>query len=226
MPQINNPLTKRVKVAMLGSFYRGYYLLNELLFGEISQFIEIVGVATDDPKNTFISSDKRVWQYPHSIAEAEMVEKLALQHQLLVYKGRVNCKEFYEIFENHWRPNIALMATFGQRIGLRLINFPNLGFYNLHPCTDDKWPSNYIGGNPFNALIQDGHEYTRVAFHEVDEGFDTGNLIKLSDRIAIPPNASVVDMHKITSFAAAKLASDETLKIIRNLKERENELQA
>ena len=190
---------------MLGSFYRGYYLLNELLFGEISQFIEIVGVATDDPKNTFISSDKRVWQYPHSIAEAEMVENLALEHQLLVYKGRVNCKEFYEIFENHWRPNIALMATFGQRIGLRLINFPNLGFYNLHPCTDDKWPSNYIGGNPFNALIQDGHEYTRVAFQ---------------------PNASVVDMHKITSFAAAKLASDETLKIIRNLKERENELQA
>jgi methionyl-tRNA formyltransferase len=64
-----NGINKKVRIVMLGSFYRGYYLLNELLFGEISQFIEIVGVATDDPKNTFISADKRVWQYPHSIAE-------------------------------------------------------------------------------------------------------------------------------------------------------------
>ncbi len=215
---------KKLKVAMLGSFYRGYYLLNELLFGEISQFIEIVGVATDDPKNTFISADKRVWQYPHSIAEAEMVENLAIEHHLPVFKGRVNSDEFYDVFKNQWQPEIALMATFGQRIGLRLINTPTICFYNLHPCIDDKWPSKYVGGNPFHGLIQDGQKYTRVSLHEVDEGFDTGKLIKFSDRIAIPPGASVIDMHKITAFAAAKLAADETLKIITRLNKSDDEI--
>ena len=211
-------LNKKVKVVMLGSFYRGYYLLNELLFGEISQLIEIVGVATDDPKNTFISADKRVWQYPHTIAEAEMVENLAMEHHLPVFKGRVNSPEFYDIFKHDWQPDIALMATFGQRIGRPLIDIPTLCFYNLHPCTDDQWPSKYVGGNPFHALIEDGEKYTRVALHEIDEGFDTGKLIKLSDRIAIPPGSTVIDMHKITAFPAAKLAVDEALKIISHLK--------
>ncbi len=212
-------LNKKIKVVMLGSFYRGYYLLNELLFGEISPFIEIVGVATDDPKNTFISADKRVWQYPHTITEAGMVENLALEHQLPVFKGRVNSEEFHAIFKQDWQPDIALMATFGQRIGRPLIDIPTLCFYNLHPCKDDQWPSKYVGGNPFHALMEDGEKYTRIALHEIDENFDTGKLIKLSDRIAIPPGCTVIDMHKITAFAAAKLAADEALKIIANLKE-------
>jgi methionyl-tRNA formyltransferase len=211
-----NNLNKKLKVVMFGSFYRGYYLLNELLFGEISKFIEITGVATDDPKNTFISADKRVWQYPHTVAEAEMVETLAIENQLPVYKDRVNSDGFYDIFKHQWQPDVALMATFGQRIGRRLIDIPSLCFYNLHPCIDDQWPSKYVGGNPFAALIKDGHKYSRISLHEVDEGFDTGRLIKLSDRIAIPPNTSVTDMHKITAFTAAKLATDEVLKIISN----------
>ena len=57
-----------------------------------------------------------------------------------------------------------------------------------------------------------------MAFHAVDENFDTGPLIKLSGKIAIPPDSSVVDMHKITSYAAAKLAADEVLKLIQSNK--------
>ena len=52
----------KVRVAVFGSFYRGYYVLNELLMGDIADQVEVVGVATDDPASTFISADKRVWQ--------------------------------------------------------------------------------------------------------------------------------------------------------------------
>ena len=210
----NSQVDRKVRVVMLGSFYRGYYLLNELLFGDIGSSVEVVGVATDDPSNTFISPGKRVWQYPHTIAEAEMVEKLALQSGLDVYKDRVNSQPFYDLLDRNWKPDLCVMATFGQRIKKRLIDYPRYGFFNLHPCIDDKWPSKYVGGNPFNALIEDGKTYTCIAFHEVDETFDTGPLIKLSGKIAIPPGASVVDMHKITSYAAAKLAADEIVKLI------------
>jgi methionyl-tRNA formyltransferase len=36
-------------------------------------------------------------------------------------------------------------------------------------------------------------------------GFDTGDIVAKSDWIRIPPNATPVNMHKITSVSAARL---------------------
>lgn len=206
--------TGKVRIALFGSFYRGFYMLNELLFGEISERIEVVGVATDDPRNSFVSPQKRVWQYPHSEYERNMVELLAKKHGLPVWKDRVNVDDFHAIIENEWKPELCVMSTFGQLIRKRLIHYPSMGFYNLHPCLDDTWPSKYVGGNPFDAMKKDHMPYIRVAFHAIDETFDTGPLIAMGDKIAIPDEASVVDMHKITSVSAARLAADELIKIM------------
>jgi hypothetical protein len=47
----------------------------------------------------------------------------------------------------------------------------------------------------------------------VDAGFDTGELITMSSRIAMPPHVSVVDMHKISSPLIAKFAVPELARI-------------
>jgi methionyl-tRNA formyltransferase len=202
----------KYKVAMFGSYYRGFYLLNELLHGEISNQVSVVGVASDDPQARNISADKRVWQYPHSPYEERMVPELAREAGIETYIGTVNNANFYEVIDK-WKPDICVMATFGQRIKSRLINTPPLGFYNMHPCIDDSWPSQYVGGNPFQALMRDGKGYCTIAFHSVDESFDTGPLLGMSQKIALPKETSVTDMHKMTSFAAAQLASGELRKI-------------
>ncbi|MBK6592092.1 MAG: formyltransferase domain-containing protein [Burkholderiales bacterium] len=202
----------RFRVAMFGSFYRGFYLLNELLQGDISEQVTVVGVATDDPEASYVSADKRVWQYPHTVYEKVMVSELAKERGIDTFNGKVNDPEFYEVIDQ-WKPDICVMATFGQRIRSRLINTPKLGFYNLHPCIDDSWPSHYVGGNPFEGLMRDGKRYANIAFHAVDEGFDTGPLLGLSGKIALPKETSVTDMHKITSYSAAQLASKEMKKI-------------
>ncbi|MCC2676450.1 MAG: formyl transferase N-terminal protein [Ramlibacter sp.] len=204
----------KVRVAVFGSFYRGYYLLSEMLFGDIAQSVQVVGVATDDPANAFVNPHKRVWQYPHTAYERDMVAQLAEKNDLQVFKDRVNAAPFHAIIEEKWRPDLCVMATFGQRIHRRLIDYPRLGFYNLHPCIDDGWPSKYAGGNPFNALMRDQQSYIRVAFHAIDENFDSGELISMTPVIAIPDQASVIDMHKITSVSAARLAAEEIQKII------------
>jgi methionyl-tRNA formyltransferase len=205
---------RKCRVALFGSFYRGFYLLNELLLGRLSEQVTVVGVATDDPDGSHVSAQRRVWQYPHTPYEKHMVAELAREHALAPYGGKVNSPEFYEIFEGDWKPDLCVMGTFGQRIGKRLIDAPTLGFYNLHPCIDDAWPSKYIGGNPFEALMQDGHRYCCVVLHGIDEGFDTGPFVARTDRIALPSQTTVTDMHKISSFAAAQLASQEIGKII------------
>jgi methionyl-tRNA formyltransferase len=205
--------TKRIRVAVFGSFYRGYYVLDELLHGPLKELFTVVGVATDDVAQPFISRDLRVWQYPHRPWEETMVERRAQAHGVPVYKGRVKHDTFYQLFEQEWTPDLCVSATFGQRIDARLFNFPKLGFFNIHPCMDDGWPSKYAGPNPFQALMDDGQDHTKAALHRVEEGFDTGELIAMSARVAMPPDATVVDMHKITSPVIARFAVGELAKL-------------
>lgn len=189
-------------------------MLNELLEGALKDKVRVVGVVTDDVSSNLIYADRRVWQYPHNEYERVMVKELAEEHGIECLKGRVNDQAFYEIIENQWRPDICVMATFGQRIGKRLIDIPKMGFFNLHPCIDDAWPSQYVGGNPFDALINDGKRYTCVALHSIDEGYDTGPFIARSAKIALPKVTSVTDMHKITAVSAASLAAEHIAKVI------------
>lgn len=205
-----------IRIAIFGSFYRGFYVLDELMHGPYRDHFQIVGVATDDLSQKFVSADRRVWQYDHKPEEETMVERLARENEHDVYKGRVKDDTFYDLFSNSWRPDMCVACTFGQRIDSRLFDYPRLGFYNLHPCIEGEWPSKYAGPNPFAELIADGLDHTQIALHRVDAGFDTGELVGMSPRIAIPPAATVVDMHKLTSPAVAKYAIGELAAIAQN----------
>jgi len=198
-----------IRIAVFGSFYRGFYVLDELIYGPHSKRFMVVGVATDDLSQKFVNANRRVWQYDHKPEEETMVERHARDHGLPVYKGRVKDDSFYDMFVDSWKPDICVSCTFGQRIDTRIFDYPRLGFYNLHPCKQGEWPSKYAGPNPFAELIADGHDYTQIALHRVDAGFDTGELMGMSPRIDIPPAATVVDMHKLTSPAVAKYAIGE-----------------
>ncbi|RJF92725.1 formyltransferase family protein [Noviherbaspirillum saxi] len=205
---------RKVRVAVFGSFYRGFHVLSEMLKGPLARQVEVVGVATDDVSSTFVSRERRVWSYPHTKTEEVMVEQLAVAHHIPLYKGRVKTEEFYDIYENEWCPDVCISATFGQRISSRLFLYPEMGFYNLHPCIDDGWPSHYAGPNPFHALLENKSDHAVIAMHEVDDGFDTGRLIAISEKIYFPPDASVIDLHKSSSPLAAKFFAQELGKLL------------
>jgi methionyl-tRNA formyltransferase len=204
-----------LRVAVFGSYYRGFYVLNEFLFGPLKDRVKIVGVATDDPQKSFISRGKRVWQYPHTPAETRLVRDLASSHQIPVFDERVKLQNFRNEFCNNWRPDLCIMATFGQLIDEALFKYPSAGFFNLHPYDGGQWPSAYAGGNPFHAMIRDGLRSCVIAMHHVDATFDTGTLVGKSDSIAIPAGSSVTDMHKITSPFAALLVRKEVARILK-----------
>lgn len=203
-----------VRIAVFGSFHRGFHVLSELLKGPLAQRVRVVGVATDDVGSDHISRARRVWAYPHTKAEEVMVEQLALSHGIVPYKDRIKTEAFYRLYEEQWKPDLCIAATFGQRIDARLFAPPRLGFYNLHPCIDDGWPSHYAGPNPFQALLDNGSDHVLIAMHEVDDGFDTGRLLALSDKIYVPIGATVVDLHKLTSPMAAKFFARELGKML------------
>ena len=205
---------EKIRLAVLGSFYRGREVLREALQGRLARHVQVVGVATDAPTQSYVSPGKRVWQYPHEPWEERMVTELAEAAGIEVYDGRVKTEEFYALFSQRWRPDLCIMATFGQRIDARLFEYPRLGFYNLHPCLDDAWPSRYRGGNPFAALLAEGRTHGVIAMHRVDADFDTGELIAYSPPFPLHPDAGVVELHKLTAPVAAELAARELERII------------
>lgn len=195
----------KLRVGLFGSYYRGFFVLSELLRGPFRDRVEVVGVATDDPTESYVSPGKRVWQYGYSLEEADLVRDLAAEYGIPVYDGRVKVPGFYELLEREWRPQICVMATFGQLIDKRLFDYPAMGFFNLHPSDLAEWPSRYAGPDPFSALIRDQHRECVLSVHHVDGDFDTGDRVLTSELIPIPKSADARDMHKLSAPFAAQV---------------------
>jgi len=186
----------KTRVALFGSFLGGYHILKELLAGEFPQRITVTGIATDDPIQPFTHPNVRLWKYPHTQDDEMLVLRFAQKNGLPVFTGRVKTPDFYEMFFNQWKPDLCLMATFGQKIPKALIDFPKIGFYNFHH-SGDKWPS-YPGPDPIATMVRDGQKHLVLTIHEVTEVIDGGKFVARSHQITIPDGVNAIAMHRIT----------------------------
>jgi len=113
---LRNDSESRARVVVLGSFMGGYHVLNELIFGELSSRVEVVGIATDDPTQSYTNAKVRLWRHPHTEDDETLVRRFAAWLNIPVFTGRVKSPEFQALMARDWRPDLCLMATFGQRI--------------------------------------------------------------------------------------------------------------
>jgi methionyl-tRNA formyltransferase len=153
-------------------------------------------VATDDPEEPFIHAGVRLWKYPHDENERWLVRHLAVEEGIPVYTGRINTDRFFHKFTEQWRPDLCLMATFGQKIPKRLFELPRFGFYNFHH-SDTCWPS-YPGPDPIAGMVRDGKTDVVITMHEVTEILDGGRCVARSDPVPLPANANSVKVHRRT----------------------------
>lgn len=186
----------RTRVAVFGSFLGGYHVLKELLSGDLAERVQVVGIATDDPTQSFIHAERRLWKYPHMREDELLVPRFAAEHGLPVFMGRVKPPEFFDRFLDDWQPQLCLMATFGQKIPTALIHYPSLGFYNFHH-SGATWPS-YPGPDPIAAMVRDGRTHLVLTIHKVSDVIDGGEFVARSHPVAIPAGINAVGMHRIT----------------------------
>jgi methionyl-tRNA formyltransferase len=186
----------KVRVAVFGSFYGGHRVLTELLNPGLSEFVSVVGIATDDPSQPFTNSQVRLWKYAHTVDEELLVPRLAAANNLPVYAGRVKAPAFTELFSECWKPDLCLMATYGQKIPLHLITYPKFGFYNFHH-SDEVWPS-YPGPDPIREMVRDGKKEVVITLHAVTEVIDDGAAYARSHKVPLPEDANSVTVHRIT----------------------------
>lgn len=190
-----NGVPPRVRVALFGSFHGGGTVLQTLLT-TMADAVQVIGVATDDPTRPYTNAQVRLWKYPHTPEEEQLVTRLAEEHGLPVFTGRVRTDAFAATFTREWRPDLCLMATFGQRIPSRLFEFPALGFYNFHH-SDMDWPS-YPGPDPIRDLVRDGKRQVVITLHEVVEALDQGALVAQSPPVPLPAQPNAVTVHRLT----------------------------
>ena len=196
VPHLPNSAKRRPRVVVFGSFYGGFHVLSELLESPLADHVDVVGVATDDPTQPFTHAQVRLWKYPHTRAEELLVWLLARANGLPVYAGRVQTSEFQTLFRDQWRPDLCLMATFGQIIPKRIFEVPKLGFYNFHH-SDAVWPS-YPGPDPIAAMIRDGRSEVVITMHEVIEVLDGGRFVARSHPVALPKDVNAAALHRVT----------------------------
>lgn len=190
------PPLRKHRVAVFGSFHGGYHVLQELLRSPLSEFVEVIGVATDDPDEPFVHANVRLWKYPHGENERWHVRHLAVGEGIPTYTGRINTDKFIQRFTEQWRPDLCLMATFGQKVPRRLFTFPKFGFYNFHH-SDTSWPS-YPGPDPIAGMVRDGKTHVVLTMHEVNEVLDGGRFIARSHEVPLPDDADSVKVHRRT----------------------------
>src|ERR1017187_10500237 len=195
-PNLPTAPKRKVRIVVFGSFYGGYHVLSELLQPPLAEQVMVVGVATDDITQPFVHANVRLWKYPHTRAEELLVPQFAGAHDLPVYTGRVKTPEFERTFVAEWKPDLCLMATFGQMIPRSIFEVPQLGFYNFHH-SDNVWPS-YPGPDPIRDMVRDGKTHVVITMHEVSEVLDGGAAVGQSHKVPLPPDANAVKVHRIT----------------------------
>jgi methionyl-tRNA formyltransferase len=187
----------RARAVILGSFMGGFHVVSELVFGELSSRVQVVGIATDDPTQAYTNAKVRLWKHPHTLEDEMLVRRLAASLDIPVFTGRVKSPEFHELMAQDWKADLAIMATFGQRIPAHIIEIPRLGFFNLHHSAPDRWPS-YPGPDPIGDMQRDGLSHLVLTMHRVNEKIDDGEFFARSHRIAIPPGINALEMHRLT----------------------------
>jgi len=207
------PGTPKTRVALFGSFYGGYHVLRELLEPSLAQWVDVVGIATDDPSQSFANADVRLWKHPHTHEEEVLVPRLAAAHDLAVFSGRVKSPAFARLFTEQWQPDLCLMATFGQKIPASIFEKSRLGFYNFHH-SDDVWPS-YPGPDPIRDMVRDGKTHVVITIHNVTAVIDDGDAFARSHKVRLPPAANAVKVHRITWPQMGPFIRGQVLKLLR-----------
>lgn len=133
------------------------------------------------------------------------VKRVALQHRLEILQP-ATLRDPAEVERlAALRPDVVVVAAFGQILPQRILDVPNFGCLNIHPSL---LPS-HRGASPIPAAILAGDEDTGVTIMLMDAGMDTGPTIS-QFVVGIEPEDTTASLTVRLAQAGARLL-EETL---------------
>ncbi len=127
---------------------------------------------------------------------------------LSVYQPmRVRDAAFLETFREI-RPDVVVVAAFGQILPKEILDNPPLGCINVHPSLLPR----YRGAAPMNWTLIRGEEKTGVTIMSVNEGVDTGDML-LQEETPVAENETYDQLHDRLAVMGAALLLKTLMKI-------------
>lgn len=102
-----------------------------------------------------------------------------------------------------WAPEVIVVAAFGQILRLDVLILPAHGCLNVHASLLPRWR----GAAPIQAAILAGDPETGVTIMRMDEGVDTGGILR-QQRLAIRPDDTAASLAGRISAAGAGLLNE------------------
>ena len=131
---------------------------------------------------------------------APPVKEAAVSHGILVFQPkRVREPEALEELRKY-RPELIVVAAFGQLLPKELLDMPAYGCINVHASLLPK----YRGAAPIQRAILNGDAVTGVTIMRMDVGLDTGDMIAKQE-VAIAPEDTGGTLFDKLAKAGAKL---------------------
>ncbi len=107
------------------------------------------------------------------------VKEAALRHNIPVYQPvRVRDEEFMEILKS-LKPDVIVVAAFGQILPESILNLPPYGCVNIHASLLPR----YRGAAPIQWAILNGESETGLTAMLMDKGLDTGDMLR---KVTVP----------------------------------------
>lgn len=140
---------------------------------------------------------------------APPVKRTAQQMGLTVFQPqKVKEPSFLEIL-SAMKPDVIVVAAFGQILPKTVIELPRLGCLNIHPSLLPK----YRGAAPLNWSIIRGESVTGVTIMLMDEGMDSGDIL-MQETTPLEPMETFGDLHDRLSRLGAGLLMQTLSQII------------
>ena len=118
------------------------------------------------------------------------VARIAKQNNLpLVQPESVGKKEFREVLQAT-RPDVAVVAAFGQIFGPKLLALPRLGCINVHASSLPRWR----GAAPIQSAILEGDGTSGVTIMQMSLGLDEGAIL-LHEEIELDAMETGASLH-------------------------------
>ncbi len=119
----------------------------------------------------------------------------------------VNAESTLEVLKT-FKPDLILVAAFGQILKEEILNLPRLGSYNVHGSLLPK----YRGAAPIQRAIWDGEKTTGVTIQRIVKKLDAGDIV-LKKEIEIEPEETSGElMNRLAHLGGEALV--EAIKLI------------
>ena len=118
------------------------------------------------------------------------VKVLAEAAGIPVYQPKSLRKEDAADPLREWRPDLIIVAAFGQILRPHVLYLPPKGSLNVHASLLPRWR----GASPIQHAILAGDSVTGVTLMRMDEGLDTGDMY-VQESLLIDPRETAATLH-------------------------------